>query len=402
VTALYLYDDATARAFEPFALTRPCGELRAGTTLVRERWERALGAPAAGFVAGEHLADFEEEGAPPYAADTIPAGAIVANARCVAALADTDRSAATWHCEGRLAAVRLARAVPVAVLADGSAALDALPAEQGPASRVAGRWLGELWDLIRDLSPQLLEDIPAVAATRSVAPPPAHAVVLGAHPVHVEQGATIEPFTVFDTSAGPVLVRRGATVSAFTRVVGPCYIGEESSVAGDKIANCSLGEVSRIHGEISTTIVLGHSNKAHDGFVGHSLLGRWVNLGAGTTTSNLKNTYGTVQLWTPGGVRDTGLQFFGTAFGDHVKTGIGLRLSTGTVLGAGANVYDGMPPKAVAPFAWGSGAPYDAYDAEKFVAVAAKAMARRHVTLGEKGRRQLLRAHAARWSAPGT
>src|ERR1700709_1441545 len=74
----------------------------------------------------------------------------------------------------------------------------------------------------------------------------------------------------------------------------------------------------------------------HTGFVGHSLLGRWVNLGAGTTTSNLKNTYGTVQLWTPRGIRDTGLQFFGTPFREHAKTGSGVRLSTGTVLGAGA------------------------------------------------------------------
>ena len=98
---------------------------------------------------------------------------------------------------------------------------------------------------------------------------------------------------------------------------------------------------------------VGHANKGHDGFVGHSVLGRWVNLGAGTTTSNLKNTYGTVALWTPGGVADTGLQFLGTLFGDHVKTGIGLRLTTGCVLGAGANVVDRMPPKAVAPFAWG-------------------------------------------------
>ena len=85
-----------------------------------------------------------------------------------------------------------------------------------------------------------------------------------------------------------------------------------------------------MHGELSNSILIGHANKGHDGFVGHSILGRWVNLGAGTITSNLKNTYGTVQLWTPDGVRETGLQFLGTLFGDHAKTGIGLRLTTGT------------------------------------------------------------------------
>ena len=145
--------------------------------------------------------------------------------------------------------------------------------------------------------------------------------------------------------------------------------------------------------------LLGHSNKAHDGFVGHSYLGRWVNLGAGTTTSNMKNTYGTVALWTPQGVRDTRLQFLGTLFGDHAKTGIGLRLTTGSVVGAGANVYDRMPPKAVPPFSWGGGAPYGEYDGERFVTVAARAMARRQVTLGERARRQLRAAFAARWTA---
>lgn len=399
MTQLHLYDDLPARAFEPFALTRPCGELRAGAVLIRARWERALALAATGFVAGGHLADFDEAGAPPFSGDVIPAGSIIASSRCVVALGRIDAEAAAWHCAGRRAAVRLGKDVARAALADGSMSLERLPMAEGRHTELKGRWLDELWDLIRDLTPQLAEDIVALVPSLAVSPPPEHAVVLGPNPVYVEQGATIEPYTVFDTWAGPVLVRRGATVFAFTRVVGPCYIGEESTVAGDRIANCSIGEVSRIHGEISTTIVLGHSNKGHEGFVGHSLLGRWVNLGAGTTTSNLKNTYGTVQLWTPRGMRDTGLQFFGTAFGDHVKTGIGLRLSTGTVLGAGANVYDAMPPKAVAPFSWGGGAPYDTYDAEKFVRVAAKAMSRRHVTLGDKGRRQLLRAHGARWSA---
>jgi hypothetical protein len=150
---------------------------------------------------------------------------------------------------------------------------------------------------------------------------------------------------------------------------------------------------------MSNTIVTGHANKGHDGFVGHSILGRWVNLGAGTITSNLKNTYGTVQLWTPEGVRDTGLQFLGTLFGDHAKTGIGLTLTTGTVIGAGANVYGSrMPPKAVPPFAWGEAEQYADYRADKFLDVAERMMARRHVTLSEGMRRQLSASYAARWT----
>jgi UDP-N-acetylglucosamine diphosphorylase/glucosamine-1-phosphate N-acetyltransferase len=167
---------------------------------------------------------------------------------------------------------------------------------------------------------------------------------------------------------------------------------------GGDITGCSIGDVCKVRGELSSTVFIGYSNKGHDGFAGHSYLGRWVNLGAGTITSNLKNTYGTVALWTTTGVRDSGLQFLGTMFGDHVKTGIGLRLSTGTVLGAGANVYDQMPPKVVPPFAWGGAAPYSVYRADKFVETASRMMARRHVELSERARRHLMAAHEGRWT----
>ena len=145
--------------------------------------------------------------------------------------------------------------------------------------------------------------------------------------------------------------------------------------------------------------MIGYANKGHDGFVGHSYMGRWVNLGAGTITSNLKNTYGSVTLWTPGGMRDTGMQFLGTLFGDHAKTGIGTCLTTGTVLGAAANVYGGQtPPKAVPPFAWGSAPPYSVYRLDKFLEVVERVMARRQVKLTDRGRQQLAAAHEARWS----
>src|SRR5260221_13277637 len=133
------------------------------------------------------------------------------------------------------------------------------------------------------------------------------------------------------------------------------YVGTGSTLSGDRIALSSIGDVSKVHGELSNTIFLGHTNKGHDGFVGHSILGRWVNLGAGTITSNLKNTYGPVSLWTPTGVRDTGLQFLGTLFGDHAKTGIGTRLTTATVIGAGANASASpRPPETVAPVTAGA------------------------------------------------
>ncbi len=404
MTALYLYDDRVARGFAPFALTRPVGELRAGAELVRRRWERALGEAAHGFIGAAHLADFEEFDAPAAATATLPVGAIVANARAVVALVAGPRDATVWRCDGRVAAVRLAEPAPLSRFAGGELTLDALAAD---ASRragarehadLSGRWLDHVWDLIGQLDAQLRDDLVALAPT--VVRAPSHAgTVLGAHDVVIEAGATIEPFVVLDASVGPILVRSGATVQSFTRIVGPCYIGAGSTVVADRISGCSIGDTCKIHGEISTSVVLGHSNKGHDGFVGHSYFGRWVNLGAGTTTSNLKNTYGTVALWTPDGVRDTGLQFLGTLFGDHAKTGIGLRLTTGTVVGAGANVYDAMPPKVVEPFAWGGSAPYGRFDGEKFLDVAERVMRRRNVALGERGRAQL-RAAMSGGAAP--
>ena len=394
---LYLYDDERARGFEPFALTRPVSELRSGALLTRQRWEAAAGVRAVGLLCAPHLADFDEADAPPAESGELPAGSIVANSRCTIDLTAPLGEGAVWTCGGRVAAVRLAHAMPASTFAGGGLALETLAPPGAPARPLDGRWLEEVWDLIRLLPEQLAGDIARIGARLETESPP-QAVRLGAHPLFVERGATVEPMVCFDLSDGPVLVRRGATVRAFTRLVGPCAIGEGSIVAGDRIATTSVGEHCRVHGEVSSSVFLAYANKAHDGFVGHSYLGRWSNLGAGTTTSNLKNTYGAVALWTPSGVRDTGMQFLGSFVGDHAKMGIGMRLTTGTVVGAGANVFgSNMPPKAIPPFAWGDAAPYDSYTLEKFLVVAERAMARRHVELGERGRRHLAAVHERRW-----
>lgn len=392
MTELYLYDDARARTFEPFALTRPVGELRAGAALLRERWERALGVGASGTFAAAHLGDFEEADAPPTA-ERAAAGAIVANGRCAVALRSVSTEADTWMCDGRVAAVRLASALADADVANGEVPLESVRAAGKRVADVPGRWIDEVWGLLATLGAQLREDIAALGPTLDCVAPE-QAIVLGSHPIYIERGATIEPQVCFDVSAGPVLVRAGASVRAFTRLGGPCWIGAGSAILGDRVQGCAIGDGSRIKGEMSETIVLGNANKVHDGFVGNSYLARWVNLGAGTITSNLKNTYGSVALWTPGGVRDTGLRNIGTLFGDHVKTGIGMRLTTGTVLGAGSNIYGGaIPPKYVPPFSWGEGAALVPYRLDKFLETAERAMLRRQVQLGARARRQLRAAY---------
>ena len=411
---IVLFDDQRARNFEPFATTRPLGEMRVGALLIRERWASRFGMPVSAFVSAPHLALFAEFDAPPAALGMLPAGTIVVNARAIPLLVASDvaREHAPvdgWLIDGTLAAVRLSTACDSATLVNADVTLASLATPTSVRS-IDGVWLDEVWDIVRHLHTLLGSDIPAIAAfyecamladTGTDARGP---VVFGGHPVWVEAGAHIEPFTVFDTTLGPVLLRDGVIVHAFTRIVGPCYIGPNSTVTADRISGSSIGEHCRVHGELSATVMLGHANKGHEGFVGHSVLGRWVNLGASTVTSNLKNTYGSVALWTPTGVRDTGLQFLGTLFGDHAKTGIGLRLTTGCVLGAGANVMDGMPPKVVAPFSWGTRTPYDVYTLPKFLEAAERMMQRRAVTMDALQRAHLTRVYTdananAHWPA---
>jgi len=185
-----------------------------------------------------------------------------------------------------------------------------------------------------------------------------------------------------DTTQGAVVVGEGARIAAFTRVAGPCVIGEHTQVAGGRIRCCSVGGHARVCGELSVTIVFGHANKAHDGFVGHSMIGRWANLGAGTITSNLKNSYGNVRVQTARGTHDTGMQFLGALIGDHAKLAVGTRLATGSIVGAGANVFgDRSPDKRVPAFAWGDQPPFEPYELDKFLAVAEHVMRRREVTL---------------------
>lgn len=416
MTDLYLYTDARARTFEPFALTRPVAEMRAGAALIRERWMRAVQADKIYLLCGDTMCDFEEPGAAPVARGKIPVGSIIANARCAPALVfdavKARKRAATstvWSCGGTLAATRIRDEMDASAFAPGGMGVDRLPAGTGAICELGGWWLQEVWDFVRLLPEMLGDDLKRMADARALhgdaaaGDVPAHATRLGEFPVLMAASAVVEPMVVLDASQGPIVIDAGAHVRSFTRLVGPCYIGPDANVMGGDISVCAIGEKSKVRGELSNTVFLGHSNKGHDGFVGHSYLGRWVNLGAGTITSNLKNTYGPVALWTPDGLRDSGMQFLGTLFGDHAKTGIGLRLTTGTVLGAGANVYGSkMPPKAVAPFAWGDGEPYDSYRPDKFVETARRMMSRRDVVLSDTAARHLVAAHKRRWTPGAT
>jgi UDP-N-acetylglucosamine diphosphorylase/glucosamine-1-phosphate N-acetyltransferase len=385
-----LYDDAQARVVEPFALTRPFGELRVGGMLLRQRWERVLGRRALGFIAAPHLAAFQEFDSPRAATDELPTGTVIVNSRFAPALDARVAALKPGHAlssGGTVVAVALVRAMGARVLSAGTTTLDSLVA--APAGELPGWWLTESWDAIR-LLPAMLAADARVLAGAIADEPPAQVAVLGEHRFAAARGSYVEPQVVVDTTHGDVVVETGARIAAFTRLAGPCVIGAHTLVAGGRITCCSIGEHARVSGEMSVCIVIGHSSKAHDGFVGHSMIGRWVNVGAGTTTSNLKNSYGGVRVRTARGELDTGMQFLGSLIGDHAKLAIGTRLTTGSVVGAGANVFgDHTPDKRVPPFAWGDRSPFGEYALDKFLVVAEHVMQRRDVAL-TGGMREML------------
>jgi len=159
-------------------------------------------------------------------------------------------------------------------------------------------------------------------------------------------------------------------------------VGADSTIFGGQVGTSTIGPVCKLRGEVADSVLLGYTNKAHDGYLGHALVGLWVNLGALTTNSDLKNNYGSVTVWTPTGPVDTGLMKVGCFLGDHVKTGIGTVLNTGSVIGTGSNVFGGgMPPTFVPAFSWGSRSDLTDYRLDKFLEGAERAMSRRDITM---------------------
>ncbi len=174
--------------------------------------------------------------------------------------------------------------------------------------------------------------------------------------VYIATGAKIHPMVTLDAEHGPIYIDEGAEIHPFSRIEGPCYIGKKSLLLGAKCREGnSIGDFCKVGGEVEESIIHGYSNKYHDGFLGHSYVGEWVNLGAFTTNSDLKNDYSNVSVMLDGRRSiDTGSTKVGSLIGDHVKTSIGTLLNTGSYVGAMALIMaTGKPlPKHIPSFGW--------------------------------------------------
>ncbi len=190
---------------------------------------------------------------------------------------------------------------------------------------------------------------------------------------------SLEPGIVIDVTEGPVILGHGVSVRSGSRLEGPLYLGPGCIVkAGARICGGSFGIGCRLAGEIGETVAMDFVNKQHDGFIGHAVLGSWINLGALTTCSDLKNNYSPVRVDLGWGSLATGSRFVGLMAGDHVKTAIGTLFNTGTCAGFAANVFGtGMPPKHVPAFSWGGYPESPRYDVDKAITTATIVMSRR-------------------------
>jgi len=198
----------------------------------------------------------------------------------------------------------------------------------------------------------------------------------------IGNGAVIKSGVVLDATDGRIAIGDNAVVMPNASIVGPVAVGAGSIVkTGAKIMEgTSIGEVCKVGGEVDCTIFGNYTNKAHDGFIGHSYLGEWVNIGAASNNSDLKNNYSSVRMWCAGSFKDTGRQFLGTIIGDHTKTGINTIFNTGTVVGFNCNIYSSeMPPKFVPSFSWGHGEALTEYDLTKAMQTAEIVMERRKI-----------------------
>ena len=382
--------------FGPLTHFRPVFDLRCGILTLREKLQAAYGSVDVSLHCRSYLQEQVRRRSPGVAVNEWPAGpALLLDARL---LADPELPRQI-PVEGPLNVVFTSEGEPVAArlspqlleqVREGSreTVLQDL-AEQLPAEPVSVHMVHWPWDLVAQNGRAITRDFWKLVAKEvgdfhhGLVHP--SAALLHPECIRIGEGSYVEPGAVLDARGGPIYIGRDALIMPGAVVEGPVAIGDGCVIKiHAKIYSCTtLGPVCKIGGEVENSIVQGYSNKQHDGFLGHSVLGEWCNLGAGTNNSDLKNNYGHVRMKIAGESVDTGQMLCGLVMGDHSKTGIGTNLNTGTVVGSCCNIFGGgLPPKEVASFSWGGADGFVPYDVEKAVSVARTVTGRRGIEFG--------------------
>ncbi len=362
---LILLDQLTENRFHfyPLVLSRPIWELRCGMTSLGEKLVAKTGIrDVACFVPPYMAAAYREQTAWPVNDPAALAGddLLIVHGRVKAAgldLPPAGPSQLILDADGRCLVARIARgdlgrldATSIeSLLESAKKALPVVPQELPV-------W-NYTWELVLENPKQLAEDFATTGRSGihgTVEQP--NAIRGSQKDVYVGEGALVHPMVVIDAEHGPVYIDEGAQIHPFTRIEGPCYVGKNSILLGAKCREGnSIGPTCRVGGEVEESIIQGYSNKYHDGFLGHAYVGEWVNLGALTTNSDLKNDYSSVSVSLNGVVPiDTGSTKVGSLIGDHTKTSIGTLFNTGAYVGSMALIAaTGKPlPKFIPSFAW--------------------------------------------------
>jgi len=369
---LFFDDPAIRPHLLPLTFTRPVAALRCGILTIAEKWQHRLGAPSVGYLTQPYLQA-------KFPAGTVAGPVLVINGavcpddlltRQVQALAPGQG----LYCAELLVAAHLADATKVAeLIQDGLEVVQAqedVPAIERP------------WHLFLRNGAEIRRDFALLTAGRISQPVgDAHTIVYGAENIFIEEGVKIRA-AILNAEDGPIYLGKNAQVQEGAVLKGPLSLGEGAVAnAGVRLrGDNTIGPYCKVGGEIGNSILMGYSNKGHDGYLGNSVIGEWCNLGADTNTSNLKNNYAPVKVWSHAAHRfvDTGQTFCGLLMGDHAKAGINTMFNTGTVVGVGANVFGaGFPRTFIPSFSWGGAAGFETFKLGKFAEVADRVMARR-------------------------
>ncbi len=371
---LILFDNPTIRQnLLPFTFTRPVAQIRCGIFTIAEKWEKYL------QVAPSYSTEV-------YLAKKFPVtittdnlwinGAVCPDAELVAAIHQLNPGDAIVK-DAMILAVRT-------------------PDDEVP-EVITGKVMNysapvtvidQVWKIFQFNGAQIRSDFQLITKTgSSIGIQDPYTRAYAEENIFIEPGAKVFA-SVLNASTGPIYIGKNAEVQEGTVIRGPFALGENSIInMGAKMrGDVSIGPGCKVGGEVSTSVLFGYSNKAHDGFLGCSVVGEWCNFGADSNTSNLKNNYEDVKLWnyTKGGFVSTGLMFCGLMMADHTKCGINTMFNTGTVTGVSANIFgDGFPRNYIPSFAWGGASGFSTYQFEKAMATASKAMERRGLALTE-------------------
>lgn len=371
---IILFDDPTIRVdLLPLTFTRPIASIRIGILTIAEKWEKYL----------SNSPSFSTE---EYLSKKFPCNLTADNYWINGAVCpDAQLAKAIISLKPHEGLVKDSRVIALRTPED------EIPEVISGTVREYSENLtiiDHVWKIFQLNGAQIREDFKLVTKNRkSAGINDRHTRTYSEENIFVEEGASIRA-AVLNAENGPIYIGKNTHIHEGALIRGSFALCEGSHVnMGAKVrGDTTVGPFSKIGGEVSNTVLFGYSNKAHDGFLGNSVIGEWCNLGADTNTSNLKNNYEPIKIWNyaKGGFKDTGLMFCGLIMGDHSKCGINMMFNTGTVVGVSANIFgDGYPRTFIPSFAWGGASGFATFQLNKALETATKAMERRNLLVDE-------------------